>query len=343
MESDDDLCLYSGFHPTPNQPLDRVDPSTVSAKDFYQQYVAQRKPCVLTHISIGDSVKKLSDLNWLQEEAGDCQVLFERKVNGSFGSGRERERMTFRNFIEKIKQGDESIYKTTQYDDSSQDQLLQPPLNQLATYFPLQPNLLPTLVPQQINLWMGCSSEPVSSGLHHDFADNLYVLLKGTKHFTLYSPKDAFHMYVHGSIAQIHTNGLIVYEDEGSPFLVRADGADPGDVAAWNLSLAEERLKKAHENGDSKEIEQASLEVEELEEELAMYNETMIEEEEKESSAIKRPRLSVEEPNSFSQISPAELKDPKICDEKYPLFKKTHPMTVELNAGEMLYLPASKS
>lgn len=60
----------------------------------------------------------------------------------------------------------------------------------------------------------------VTSGLHHDYHDNLYVLLRGTKKITLYSPKDAEKLYTVGIIAHVHPNGRINYTDR----LTRADG-----------------------------------------------------------------------------------------------------------------------
>lgn len=132
-----------------------------------------------------------------------------------------------------------------------------PPLIQLAGAFPLEQPLMGQLVPQSINVWMGCapegaqrrhacrrrqqppgliqqSSQPAafaathnthagaSSGLHHDFHDNLYVLLRGVKRFRLFPPSAARGMYMHGSIAAIHPNGRIVYEGQGD---INADGS----------------------------------------------------------------------------------------------------------------------
>ena len=53
--------------------------------------------------------------------------------------------------------------------------------------FPLKPKIIGNLIPQNINLWMGNSTststttEGTSSGLHHDYHDNLYIVLKGKK------------------------------------------------------------------------------------------------------------------------------------------------------------------
>jgi hypothetical protein len=51
----------------------------------------------------------------------------------------------------------------------------------------LRPGLLPTLVTASVNTWIGTTApgESVSSGLHHDYHDNLYVLLRGRKRFRL--------------------------------------------------------------------------------------------------------------------------------------------------------------
>ena len=51
----------------------------------------------------------------------------------------------------------------------------------------------------------------ISSGLHHDYHDNLYVLLRGSKKITLYSPAYAEKMYTVGEISRVHPNGRINY------------------------------------------------------------------------------------------------------------------------------------
>ncbi|KAJ1557600.1 hypothetical protein HK405_015618, partial [Cladochytrium tenue] len=72
------------------------------------------------------------------------------------------------------------------------EEYCKPPLQLLLGDFPLRPSLLGSLVPQQVNLWIGAAtSEGVSSGLHHDYADNLYVMIRGRKRFTLFPPSDA--------------------------------------------------------------------------------------------------------------------------------------------------------
>lgn len=134
--------------------------------------------------------------------------------------------------------------------------IMSSPVTELRGDFPLRPALLGRLVPQNMNLWMGrrcdgargcfvCdvihilhaqshqrtsnpppTNQPTSaagstSGLHHDYHDNLYVLLRGLKTFRLYSPADAprcvagagdtrthVHSFVHGSAVCIYSAPL---------------------------------------------------------------------------------------------------------------------------------------
>ena len=53
-----------------------------------------------------------------------------------------------------------------------------------------------------------------SSGLHHDWHDNLYILLRGRKRFTLYPPSLAKRMATQGRITHVHPNGLIQYKGQ---------------------------------------------------------------------------------------------------------------------------------
>ena len=61
-----------------------------------------------------------------------------------------------------------------------------------------------------------------SSGLHHDYHDNLYIVLRGSKQFSLFPANDATQMYTHGTIKRLHSNGRIVYEGQvdGSAMLL---------------------------------------------------------------------------------------------------------------------------
>ncbi len=93
------------------------------------------------------------------------------------------------------------------------DTVLPSPTHALINDFPAQPNLMGGLVLQQCNLWLGAAAGGKSSGLHHDFHDNLYVLLSGRKRFLLFPPSAHEYLHVRGELDVIHPNGLIVYKD----------------------------------------------------------------------------------------------------------------------------------
>lgn len=78
---------------------------------------------------------------------------------------------------------------------------------------PLRPQLLPTLTPSSVNTWIGATRNgaTTSSGLHHDYHDNLYLLLNGRKRFRLFPPSDTEKLYPRGAVLQIHANGRINY------------------------------------------------------------------------------------------------------------------------------------
>lgn len=150
---------------------------------------------------------------------------------GVFGRGNKKD-TTFGKLVAAMASGDTSLYLTTQDVAAAADgfpELHAGPVSRLSTDFPARPALLGGLVPQNINLWMGCAPDGASSGLHHDFHDNLYILLRGRKRFRLYSPELVSRMYTHGTPRTVHPNGRIVYAGDGD---VRADGVSTGPAAA---------------------------------------------------------------------------------------------------------------
>ncbi|KAI3404892.2 hypothetical protein KGF56_002308 [Candida oxycetoniae] len=218
------------------------------------------------------------------------------------------------------------------------EDLYQAPLTNLTdtTTLPLHPRLIPTLIPQQINLWMGRTrpteftvdtTRPLthlgrqvpmhgsSSGLHHDHADNLYIQVQGHKKFTLYSPADATKLYTFGKIHKVFENGVIDYErNEAAPKWnsIRDDGAIVADVSRWKGEEVD--------NEEDQEI-------------------------------ISSSSTNVVEPPSFSKVPPALLhlesmdtetkEHVKVFAEKYfPGILQLNKMEVWLEEGQMLYLPA---
>ncbi|OCH88144.1 Clavaminate synthase-like protein [Obba rivulosa] len=139
-----------------------------------------------------------------------------------FGTDVERIEMPFREFLKSLKEKEgPHHYLTTQYANEEDAETMFPaPTDSLRDDFPEVPRIMGNLVLQQVNLWLGKSKDGSSSGLHHDFHDNLYCLLQGRKRFVLFPPKEVHNLYPYGTLDTLHPNGLISYAD--AP--VRADG-----------------------------------------------------------------------------------------------------------------------
>ncbi|BDA43071.1 probable bifunctional peptidase and (3S)-lysyl hydroxylase Jmjd7 at N-terminal half [Coccomyxa sp. Obi] len=223
-----------------------VDISDITPDAFWSEYISQRKP-VLIRGQV-DWGTRHWQTGYLESKAGGAMVNVEKREDrkGRYGEGR-KVRMRFGDFLTHMAADDDTLYLTTQEVDIGQDgqpELYAPPVAQLASDFPVQPSLLGNLVPHQINLWMGCAPNGASSGLHHDFHDNLYVLLHGRKRFALFPPSLAKRMYTSGRIRLVHPNGRIVYEGRGD---VMADGSDAAEVARWRQRRSAEAELEAAE------------------------------------------------------------------------------------------------
>jgi len=184
-----------------------------------------------------------------------------------FGLG-DRTRMTLRDFLERRARG-EPLYLSTQAhprapEDGAPD-LHAAPLRgtALCGEAPLVPPLLAPLVPQAINVWIGPAAASAAapapggstSGLHHDYHDNLYLLLRGAKRFRLWPPSALEGLYPHGGRpAAVHASGRIVYGGGSAgaggggklggppvPCSVLPDGTDAAEAARWTRRWGAER------------------------------------------------------------------------------------------------------
>lgn len=133
--------------------------------------------------------------------------------------------MPFRHFIREVMAsptGHPGYYLNLQT-----DRLIEPPLLQLIGDFSI-PDYFKDFMMRCIVLWMGNSPTPIVTVLHHDFNDNLYVVVEGRKHFTLFPPGEAAQLYPRGVIRRIAETGLIEYEPgERQPHLCAVDIENP--------------------------------------------------------------------------------------------------------------------
>jgi ribosomal protein L16 Arg81 hydroxylase len=232
--------------------------TNLSPKSFFRKYISTRTP-VLINGQLSDLEWKVKDKwtnNYFREKVPkeeELKIEFRKADVDSFGKGNEK-KMSFHHFLDRIDQRkDENLYLTTQdleYDEEGQPYIMTSPLNYLRDDFPLVPKMFQKLIVSNINLWYGLSTKPTTSGLHHDYHDNLYILLKGTKTITLYSPADASLLYTVGTITKVHSNGRINYTGEET----YADGRDLKADKALKASLhLEELMSKIKDKEEPRE------------------------------------------------------------------------------------------
>lgn len=154
-----------------------------------------------------------------------------------------------------------------EYQPEPLDSVLPSPTHALANEFPLQPELMGNLVLQQTNLWLGNCTEGKSSGLHHDFHDNLYALLAGRKRFLLFPPVAFDYLHPRGIVERVFSNGLIEYTPPGQLHVdhprstrlsSRPDGMPPSEASRWRLAACRSALEAAYETA-AKDSNEAHL------------------------------------------------------------------------------------
>ncbi|SCW01417.1 LAFE_0D12112g1_1 [Lachancea fermentati] len=423
------VSQYTGyFPPHKDTKIDVIDlPSTAEAiNSFYENYVIARKPCKIKGVCFREILLEgLSPANINSTLPGDEILQVERKVDGGFGSGEKRLKMSFEEFMNKVVNDGNDLYLTTQYveDDPDQEEesfsdegndseeeeapegfadlsdaeslnfndahddfeelngsdeddsivaelctgslttqeaeqrikeLYQPPMTNLVKRLPETPKFLASLIPQQINLWIGSASstttndvflnnfdatkpklglgrnvpgEGSSSGLHHDHADNIYIPINGHKRFTLFSPGDAAKMYTVGDLRKVFDSGVIDYVRNGAApswRMLRDDGAVIAEVAKQKLE-SHDTLSEDKKQELLRIIEADESDLQEID--------------------------AHTDPPSFSNIPPSVVHLDKIKDsplkteieaaaiKKWPLFFDANRITVDLHPGEMLFLP----
>ena len=358
-----DINRYSGWTvPSNNYEIQCRDVNNITPDQFYENHVKPRRPVVITGGLPADLSKLQSwtTIQYLDQKAGNETVMIERRSSTSEGYGKGNEiSMKFSKFIQMIQNGGDDLhYMTTQDVQANEDgrpEIL-PSFMKAFDDFPLQPTLTGNLIPQNINLWMGNNNNPSgsSSGLHHDYHDNLYIVLQGKKRFRLFSPSDTQYLYTRGELLQVHPNGRINYVGEETTAYGADLGADVAAKAATRQKKAEERLQQAEKAveegriGAEQELEEAELELEEAmdalidveaDEGMDVCNQT-----EEIIDGGSKSRLvdkTVKNPNNFSKIPTKILDDVSNFHQEYSNLQKATMAYCNLRPGDMLYLPAS--
>eukprot|EP00984_Skeletonema_dohrnii_P034805 scaffold33699_cov167-Skeletonema_dohrnii-CCMP3373.AAC.3 len=350
--------------------------NTITPESFYNEYIRQRKPVVLRDMTTSSSpllsdlsnLTKWKDINYLKSQVNPKQtVMVEQRsscsnnpTKSTFGNGYEIP-MTFPQFASLIASGnDDRHYLTTQDVHSNSDgrpDLMSPLMKYLQHDFPLQPRIMGNLIPQNINLWMGNSREGLSSGLHHDYHDNLYIVVKGTKRFRLYSPHDTEWMYTRGKLVKVHPNGRINYQGEETTAYGADLKSDMAARAAKRKEDAEKLLEEAERaveegvEGADQLLEKAEVELEKamddiIDAEVDDDDDNVRDDDDKvyETFGDERKRVvdkTVKDPNNFSKVKPHMLDDTDMLKESFPDFLNATAAYCTVQEGDILYLPAS--
>ena len=107
--------------------------------------------------------------------------------------------MKYNKFIEEIENGNELYYMTTQkleYTAEGQACILSPPMSSLEKDFPINPPIMGNLVVQNINMWMGASSKPVTSGLVSKGRSNTIIIIPLPKYMIDLCDYNCFFLYM---------------------------------------------------------------------------------------------------------------------------------------------------
>ena len=242
--------------------LERINAECITPRQFFNRYVRRRMPVIIT--SSNTECLRAFSPEALASIAGNCRVAVERADPDSYQTfGRtdssSRMHMKFSDFISRMKE--EELYCSTQPlpEDKQGPKALTSPHVQALIDKGMIPDHLPlmgNLTPYQINAWIGCSEDGTSSGYHHDFHDNFYMLLAGEKQFRIASPNFAAERPTYGSKESrevlIHKNGLISYQ--GS--MIREDGAMVKDVLRWKISKSPENVDELMDDLEELKLEE---------------------------------------------------------------------------------------
>jgi len=202
----------------------RVD-FPITLGDFYLHFYTQRRPVVIRTSSVAELgwQTHLWSNEYLNFKAGAHEVLVLKRGGARLYEPEQSAYipMPFRTFIQDVMakpEGDSNTYLNLQT-----DKVMEPPLLQLLGDFSI-PIYFKDVQLRSVNLWMGNSVQAITTPLHHDFNDNLYVVVEGRKRFSIFPPQQAPNLYPRGVLLGVDPNGNIRYQERDKlPHLAQVD------------------------------------------------------------------------------------------------------------------------
>eukprot|EP00933_Yihiella_yeosuensis_P030600 TRINITY_DN24224_c0_g1_i1.p1 TRINITY_DN24224_c0_g1~~TRINITY_DN24224_c0_g1_i1.p1 ORF type:complete len:489 (-),score=109.92 TRINITY_DN24224_c0_g1_i1:109-1515(-) len=340
--------------------IERRELSSLGASVFFEEFIRKRKPLIIEARKVkGGPLSALlglkgSNSNWAKPgieavaamregDAGSCEVEVERRHAASSPFGQQdtgtRQKTTLATFCRELEEGNELGYLNTQMlpeDSRGCPEAIAAPhvLRLLRGATRLRPKLLGKLAPVQYNLWFGQSSLGSSSGLHHDFHDNIYVLLRGSKEFRLFSPRCLDILGTAGGAKgrpKLHQNGLISYISG-----LRDDGAPESVIQSWKRRKATGATDQDGIDDDSEEDELDAMLDDAIENGVDDFEEDVRPSKKKKKEEPAAGGL----PDSFCPVSTMTPATGSTAPAVPSALRGKH-MTAKLQAGDLLYLPAS--
>lgn len=326
----DSISEYEGYTlDRLNPSIDRVE-SNITAKEFFLRYISKRRPCILFNQST-----PILSAQLICQVAGDCEVQVEKRKdpNQAYGQNRSDEYQVsckINEFWKHLKNENdrELYYLSTQ----QSDEVFSTPCRQLhqTGHIPGSLDWAGSLVLQSCNLWWGASKES-SSGLHHDFHDNFYLVQSGVKRFRLFPPSCKIAVY--GEIEKIHPNGLISYRSnptraDGFPVSKRmksdesdSDGDEKEEGQVFFGKGFDYESDNSHDPKDDENDDYDDLVRDERSEDASEDDDC----DESADTKVDSAPSANSRPDNFSPLCPDEVDEPGL--------------TLEVRAGECLYLP----
>ena len=164
-----------------------------SPLEFLRDFVHTNRPCVITGtINHWPALTKWTDDAYLIQRFGDHKVKINATPNGRgdaildgkyFMLPEERE-MSYGEFVKEKSEGTDVLYLSHQC-DNLRVQLEGIIQDDVDTSLPIADAAL-GCGPDAVNLWAGDSNAITT--LHKDHYENMYAVVRGAKHFTLYPP-----------------------------------------------------------------------------------------------------------------------------------------------------------
>ena len=185
--------------------------------------------------------------------------------------------------------------------------------------------------------WMGKSQDGSSSGLHHDYHDNFYLLMRGSKRFRVFSPDCAPFMYTHGDIDKIHFNGRISYRGKET----RADGVPLGMTKAVEDESDDDEdevvLGKGFDYKSDSESGDGFGGKDDFDEIVGTNDPDNNGQESLDDEGTDRDETA--RPDSFSKINVETIENKTVLVRDFPLFSSCRELIIDLKEGQTLYLP----